>query len=194
MLDLNTLFVTGTRCAPESARGQVWTKTVGTCRHGYCFVRSGTSGHEFSSHRSRCLPKFRNTHVCFVGSACGQPESARDAFRSKYPIFWRTPASVATESMARHAGALRTVAIFACPDRFAPYSTDSALRSASGPGVESASLGLERTGTVRTCRDDYYSERLATSGDGYSGHESRCPPKYWIHVSNHVPRALGLTA
>ena len=57
-----------------------------------------------------------------------------------------------------------------------------------------ARLGLERTGTVRTCRDDYYSERLATSGDGYSGHESRCPPKYWIHVSNHVPRALGLTA
>ena len=60
--------------------------------------------------------------------------------------------------------------------------------------VSRARLGRSWTGTVGTCRDDYYSERLATSGDGYSSHESRCPPKYWLHVSNRVPRALGLTA
>ena len=89
-------------------------------------------------------------------------ESALDAFRFKYPNFRRTPASVATEPMARRARALRTVAISACTDRFVTYSTSSALRGASGPGDESARRRVWNE-PVGTCKYGYCSVRLVSA-------------------------------
>ena len=112
-------------------------------------------------------------------------ESAKDAIRFKYPIFRQTPASVATESMARRTEAHRTVAIFACPDRFVPYSTSSALVTGTLCAPESA-RGRVWNEPVGTCRYGYCHVRPGTSGHGLGSHRSRCLPKNWILKSKRI--------
>ena len=55
-----------------------------------------------------------------------------------------------------------------------------------GVRVSRARLGRVRTESVGTCRYGYCSERLATSGHGYSSHRSWYLPKVWMLRSNRV--------